>query len=209
MSPELSSTSITRPSTGRLQFVEDGHKFILDGSIELPSVTTLLKECGVIDTAFYTNAGADNGKRRHLITELMDKGTLDWGSVADEDFAYAQGWAEFCKDYQFEATHIEQPMFHEYFMYAGIADRLGVSGEDRVPTIVDLKTGSKLERWVELQLLLYAMMVDSETPPKLIAVHLRPGKSANYRAKEFGYDSLDVAQSIIKISAWKRRIGNE
>ena len=48
-----------------MTYDDETHTYTLDGG-NLTSVTTLLKDVDIINNKFYTEAGANNGKRRHL-----------------------------------------------------------------------------------------------------------------------------------------------
>lgn len=126
-----------------LVFRESDHSFWL-GDRRLPSVTQILKhfiprwECD----EWYL----ERGKAVHKATELYDKGILDPDSVDPQIQGYLDAWVKFRKDYQFKPELIEHQAYHPVYMYAGIIDRIGISGEDRV--LLDIKTGepSKSDR---------------------------------------------------------------
>lgn len=183
-----------------LVFDPEKHEYSLDGII-LPSVTTLLKECGIINTTFYTGNGADNGKRRHLVTELFDQERLDWESVLEEDLPYLSSWIQFKKDFNVEIQAIEQKMYHSILRYAGCVDRLVEIGGK--PTVIDIKTGQK-QKWHELQLILYGLMcIHNDIKPNLMCVYLK--KTGKYSIEEYGYENERYALSAVRVAQWKNR----
>lgn len=160
-----------------LAYASETHEYFLDGR-KLPSVTTLLKECGIIKTAFYTKKGSDNGSRRHLLTELYDKDILDYSSIAEEDFPFLEAWIKAKAELGIEVKNIEMRVYHPLLGYAGTADRLAeIRGDSDIPPgiyLVDLKCGAK-ERWHSLQLILYGMAYAEMTgnpEPGLLGVRL-------------------------------------
>jgi len=181
-------------------FDQESHTYTLDGAI-LPSVTTLLKECGIISTAFYTDAGATNGSRRHLVTELLDRGNLDWSTVADEDIPYLEAWIKAKEDLSIEIEEIEKPMHHSIYGYAGMVDRLCTIGEEN--WVVDIKTGAKA-KWNELQMILYGMMVSDFYGvgfPKMAIFNLK--KNGRYEFSEVTYAQKNVAIAAVMIQKYK------
>ena len=179
-----------------LEYNDELHEY-RRGGVVLTSTTTLLKEAGIIDTRFYTESGAENGKRRHLLTEYFDKGILDWSSVIEEDLPYLEAWIQFKIDKKITISHIEQQMYHELLGYSGTIDRLVlIDGE---PYVLDIKTGQPA-KWHQLQLTLYGMMVTER--PKLIAVYLQ--KNNKYKTRIYDYDER-TAMSVVRINQWKRK----
>jgi CRISPR/Cas system-associated exonuclease Cas4 (RecB family) len=182
-----------------LTFKPESHQYLLDG-VELPSVTNILKEVGLIDTRFMTEGSADIGKRRHKLVQLMDEGSLDWGSVLPEDLPYAQAWALFREEHEFEVDSAEVIAYQEIYRFAGTIDRIGkYKGE---PAIIDIKTGQR-QKWHVLQLLFYAMLVsyDGDKQPRLFDVYLKD--NSTYKVVEVPYTDLGVAQAVLRVYNWK------
>ena len=186
-----------------LEYEASTHTYTLDGT-KVPSVTTLLKNSNIIKTSFYTNRGADNGKRRHLLTELYDLGSLDWGSIADEDMNYLSAWIKAKQDLNVvvsDSSEIEVKLYSVLMGYAGTADRICVVNGER--TVVDIKTGAK-EKWHSLQLILYALAYSEiyEQPrPKMMGIYLK--KNGRYSFTEHNYDDAQVAMAAVRIQKWK------
>lgn len=181
-------------------FNPETHVYTVDGG-EIPSVTTLLNGCGIIETAFYTDKGASNGSRRHLLTELYDRGDLDWDTAADEDLPYLEAWISAKNHLAFEVTDIEATMYHKTYMYGGTADRLGFMLGEK--WLIDLKTGAKAQ-WNDLQLILYGMMASSflDIPlPKLGICSLKA--NGKFEFNEVTYKDKNVAIAAVMIEKYK------
>ena len=171
------------------------HKYTLDG-VNLSSVTTLLKDSGIINNKFYTEAGANNGKRRHLLTELYDQNRLDWGTIGEADLPYLEAWIKFKEERKVEIMEIEVGAYHPLYSYAGRMDRTAlIKG---IPYVLDIKTGQPAE-WVGLQLTLYGMLIQN-IKPKLMAIYLK--KNGNYLCREYEYNER-IAMSVIRINQYK------
>ncbi|TET97701.1 MAG: hypothetical protein E3J23_08465 [Candidatus Stahlbacteria bacterium] len=186
-----------------LEFDEAKHIYTLDGR-ELPSVTTILKNCGCMKALpFYTDAGAANGKRRHLLTELYDNRTLDWGTIASEDMPYLEGWITARKDLNItvEPSEIEVQLYHPILGYAGTADRICLV--DGVRTILDIKNGAPA-KWNVLQLILYGLaysVLFEQSLPELLCVYLK--KNGKYKAQKHDYSDQSYAIAAARIQNWK------
>ena len=115
-----------------LVFDEEEHKFSVDGE-RLLSVTQVLSGAGCIDTKFFTDQGRKNGTRRHLVTELYDKGILDEATVDPADRPYLDAWIKAKEEWKIQIVRIETQMYHPLLRYAGIVDRLCLV--DGVPTV--------------------------------------------------------------------------
>ncbi|MCK5614000.1 hypothetical protein KAR91_69700 [Candidatus Pacearchaeota archaeon] len=179
---------------------DEAHSYTLAGR-PLAGVTTILKDCNIINNPFYTDQGALNGKRRHLLTEYYDQNRLDWGSIGEADMPYLDAWIKAVKEKKIEIQAIEVRAYHPLLMYAGTIDRLAlIDGE---PYILDIKTGAEAKP-TALQLLLYGMMfLYSGIRPKLKIIYLN-GKG-NYKPREVSWKDEKFAMAAVRIDQWKRR----
>jgi hypothetical protein len=138
----------------RLRFIEDGHRYILDG-VTVPSNTQLLKAEGLIDTTFYTPDGRDRGSRVHVGCWFADDGTLNWKTVREEEKGYIKAFLQFKKDYEWVTDFNELPVWGSPG-YGTRLDLLGVGMLQvdgvfmRRRAVIDIKTG-KADKWVGWQ----------------------------------------------------------
>lgn len=188
-----------------LEYNDKLHEYKLDGVV-LPSVTTILKDCGMMKALkFYTLDGANKGKRRHKLTELYDKDILDYGSIAEEDMPYLEGWIKVKEALKIEVepSGVEVRLYHPLLRYVGTADRICKLNE--IITIVDLKTGAK-EKWHVLQLILYGLAYAAlydQPLPNLLSVYLK--SNGKYSYKEYDYKDKSFAIAAARVQSWKER----
>lgn len=180
-----------------LAFDAENHLYSYSGE-HIPGCNEIAKSLGLINTDFYTEEGALRGKRRHSLIDSYDQGEIDWAAILPEDSHVVVGWQEFRDDTGFRPTDIELQVVHEDYWYAGTIDRIGeIAG---IPYVIDLKTGSSLSLWYEIQVALYALAYARQNKtgiPRMGIVHLRQAKKQQYRFIEVGNEMLDVAYSVV------------
>lgn len=138
-------SSLTQP----LRFDAEQHRYFA-GTRELPSVTTVLREAGLIDTTFYTEDARDRGTTVHLAIQALDEGH---GTHVDPEIApYVAAYQRFCELTRPVWSHIEHRIADEALGYAGTLDRAGALAGAK--TVVDVKTGT-VPPWVGLQTAAY------------------------------------------------------
>lgn len=107
-----------------LEFIEDIHRYRFRGTI-LPSVTTILKDEGFIDTSFYNEYGRTRGTYVHKARYLDDCGELDEDSIDPAIEPYLQAWRKFRAESGFTPIISEVPMVCTSLLYAGTPDAIG------------------------------------------------------------------------------------
>lgn len=150
-----------------VEFREEDHSYWVEG-VRLPSVTTVLREMGFIDTQYFTEEGRMRGTLVHQLTELSDLGTLDEESVDPRFEGYLYAWREFSKKEGFIWTEIEKRNYHPTLRFAGTPDRVGICRRG-IETTIDIKTGPPAE-WHSYQLGGYLAM---KWTTNALTVHLR------------------------------------
>lgn len=180
-----------------IQFDPSTHTYTLNGVV-VPSVTQILRECGIIDTSRYAPGSAERGTAVHLACQLHDENDLDEASLDPQIVPYLEGWRRFIKECAFEPQSIEQIVVSGTYGYAGTLDRTGLLYGR--PAILDIKSGSP-EPWASLQLAGYAEAL-GEPNRRRLAVHL-PG-DGTYRLHEYR-DPSDrrVFLSAVAVCQWK------
>jgi len=143
-----------------LQFNPESHVYTLDGKT-LPSVTTIIKEAGLIDTTWFTDGAATRGTYVHQATELLDRDDLDETSLDPALVPYVDAYKRFKADTGFYISGIEKRIHNATYGYAGTLDRVGKFPGDSIESIIDIKTG-KPEKWHGLQLAAYRLCLGNE-----------------------------------------------
>lgn len=185
-----------------LRFVDETHQYFLtkDGrEIELPALTNILKEVGIIDTRFYTAESANRGKAIHRVLEYLDKGILDWATVDEQIYGWVEAYLAFKGDRKFEFLAIEEPLYHKTCLYGCTPDRLILHRKKHI--LIDFKTGA-VARWHGLQLTLNAMAYQShgQQIDELWGVYLQ--ENGKYKVKKYELD-IDTCLAILKVYAWR------
>jgi hypothetical protein len=177
------------------------HKY----SVDLPSVTQVLQDCGIIDTTWFTDEARDRGSRVHLYCEQYDLGILDWSEVQDGDEDYVRCYIVYKKAHpELAWDWIEIPMMDKAGLYCGTTDRMI---HIRPKAIWDLKTGLE-EDWHAIQLAAYANMDGDPWSYERNCLYLnkegRPAKRRTY-PKESLKEDLDDWWSAYRIYRRKRK----
>lgn len=124
-----------------ITFNAENHTYLLDG-IPIPSVTTILKEVGLIDFSKVPQrileASQLFGTAVHKACELYDVKNLDEDILDPHLKPYLKGWKKFLKDTAFVITAVEEKVASKKYWYAGRLDRRGYLDKH---TVLDIKTG--------------------------------------------------------------------
>jgi len=106
---------------------------------ELPRVTTILKDAGLVDTSFFTDEARDKGSALHLALQFLDQHDLDWDSLDPVLLPRVRQYQRFLDEVRPEILAIEEEVVNEPLQYAGRLDRrVKIAGKELV---LDLKTG--------------------------------------------------------------------
>ncbi len=140
---------------------------------DLPHVTKILIDSGLVDAQWFTDEARDRGSALHKATEYFDQGELDVDSVDASFLAKFNLYQKFIKEMHPAISAIEEQV--EYAgSYCGTLDRrLYINGNE---SILDIKSGvaSPADR---LQLAGYALTF--ERPMQRWNLYL--GYGSNYR----------------------------
>ena len=138
-----------------LTFNAEDHSYWLDDR-SIPSVTEIIRflNVDIMTTANreMRNAAAERGTRIHEACTVYD---FDPDAEVDGDIAgYVKAYADFKRDYRIKEWGLFEAML-DVFWFAGTIDRYGEI--DGIPTVLDIKTGSKLHmKTHSIQLAAYA-----------------------------------------------------
>lgn len=183
-----------------LQFDAGTHTYSV-GGVVFPSVTTILKDVGLIDVSqpWYTDWHRDRGTQVHLATALYDEGDLDEESLDPEIVPYLDAWKSFLAQSRYTVTHIEKRAYHSRMIFAGTVDRVLMVGDREI--IADIKLGQP-ERWHGIQTAGYQRLLGRLSVGR-IGVHLGP----DGKFKVVTHDSQgdhDAFMSALCLYHWKR-----
>lgn len=142
----------------KIQFEAGAHRYYAeedDGRRwELPGVSRILRDTGLVDETWYTERARARGLAVHRACVLDDQGILDETTVDPEIRGELKAWREAKAILQPQIGGIEVVVWDLVLGFAGRADRLGfINGRDAV---WDLKSGSKAS-WHRKQVAFYAL----------------------------------------------------
>ena len=184
---------------GRVTFDPQSHTYTVDGRT-VPSVTQILRECGMIDTAKYGDGSAAvRGTYVAEATEYDDQGALDEDTLDPRLIGYVDAWRSFRAHTSAVIVASEGIVYDSVYGYAGRFDRIvRIHGQT---WLLDLKTGGQ-EPWHSLQTAAYCACLD-DPGMRRGAVYLTP--TGGYRLVEHSDPSdLVVFRSAVAVAAWKR-----
>ena len=205
-----------------LQFDEREHRYTLaPAGVELPSVTTILKDVGIIDYSHIPQEVLLKASRRgtavHAALHYLDDGDLDESTVSEEIAPYIEAYQRFCRDIGFVPAFVEYRDWHRSLMYAGTLDRIGGikrkdGGRDRM--VLDFKSGLTGPRMPGHALQVTAYAAFMESPRKYRRGSLGLTKEARYELWECGVtphfgDTFDkdfnAFRCALGCAHWKRQ----
>lgn len=182
-----------------VEFNQETHEYRANGR-QVPSVTQVLLEAGIIDRQWYTEFGALRGTYIAEATALFDMGELDHGDLDQQLAPYVAAWAKFRRESGFAIEAIEERVFDPLYGFAGTLDRRGIFNGR--PSIIDIKRGT-CPAWHGLQTAAYAKATGIVGCDRY-CVHLRDNETYSV------HKHIDRGDEIVFLSAlavvnWKRR----
>lgn len=117
------SVTVRTGTTGSLSFYrEDGTR--------VPGISTILKHEHLVDYGALEDMPTGDreyymqrGKYVDAATELIDAGTLNWGTLDPRLAPYLEGYARFRQDTRLEVVATQERVVHPEALYNGIVDR--------------------------------------------------------------------------------------
>lgn len=132
----------------RLTFDEERHEYAVDGVV-VPSVTQIIRflSCDTAAAASPSmrDAAAERGSRIHAACTAYDFDGED-AEIDGDIVGYVRAYATFRRDYCVKGWELFETPCAYGDDFAGTIDRYGIIGG--VPTLVDIKTGSRLHMLV-------------------------------------------------------------
>lgn len=182
-------------------FDRKSHSYHL-GSMAIPSVTQVLKSCGLMTEWSMDPAALRRGTRVHCFTEYLDQNDLDYDQVEDEELGYVRAWETFKKQSGFTIIRSEVKLYHPVFMFAGTFDREGMFPTGDM-VVLDIKTGS-ISPATAFQLAAYEILIGA--PRKRVAVELHD--DGTYKIEVFGnHRDQNMFLSALSMHNWKVKAG--
>lgn len=177
------------------------HLYRLDG-VEIPSVTQILREAGLVSHLNGFQEAVYRGLYAHEACEYLDLNDLDWRTVHPAYAGYVRAYERFKSDTGFVPELIEYQAFHPVYRYAGTLDRRGLI--DGKPVLLDLKTGAE-QPWWPLQLAGYQLL-GGENWKDDQRLNVKMNEDGTYRLYRY-FESSDIPTflSALTMAQWKRR----
>jgi hypothetical protein len=130
-----------RPSMDKLEFIEEGHIYKVNGVI-YPSVTQIIGStfnsmAGI--PAFALNKAANFGTAVHKAVELSQKGILEADSLDKALLPHLEAWKAFCLNYAYKPKAQEFRGYNERLKVAYTIDCKGFIKGHAV--MIDIKSG--------------------------------------------------------------------
>ncbi len=135
----MASAQPVMSDTEDLRFDEAAHRYFL-GARELPSVTSILKDAGLVDDRWFTEESAERGTAIHQAIERLHR-SLPYFNVGPELVGYMEAYLAFLASSRFLCEASEIRVHDPVRGYAGTIDLLGaLPGHKHV--LIDIKTGT-------------------------------------------------------------------
>jgi len=198
----MTMLSFAPPIPPDFRFDSTDHSYWI-GERQLPSVTTILEDLGIIGNAYYTQESAERGRLLHEY--LADEDRSDTDPIRHgpgETIAWSKAARE---DHHWACLEIETPRYHPLGSYAGTPDRVMRDlDEPRFkPFVVEIKTGAPC-RWHQLQAAGYGSLFDP--PLEFVVVHLRDDGTYRYAGLTL-YEQMQARETwehCLGVYLWKR-----
>lgn len=124
---------------------------------DLPHVTAVLKDAGLIDVTFVTEEARDRGSAVHAATHYLDEGDLDRSTLDERIVPAIEQYERFLAETNVEILAIEESVENAVYRYCGRLDRrVRINGREGV---LDIKGVCK-SPWHGAQLAAYAACFD-------------------------------------------------
>jgi len=170
---------------------------------ELPRVTDILKEAGLIDVSWLTPEGRDRGSYVHQACQFYDEGDLDESTVDSAIAGYLDGYKKFRRESSIESWDwIECPQQDPRGLYRGTPDRII---DVRPRAVWDPKTGSPVP-CTALQLAAYVNMLPDPYSYRRFALYLKPNGTytvVEFPREQYAHD-LSIFMAALNIYYWRQ-----
>lgn len=168
---------------------------------ELPHVTSILKDAGLVNTQWFTDHMRERGTALHKAIELHNKNDLNPDSIASQIEAPFAGYMKFLQEVQPEILASEEKVIYSG-VYQGTLDiRLRIMGREGVLDIKGQKSPTD-----RLQVAGYAMTFDRPLSHWNLYLRIKEGDYRLVEHKRIKQDRADW-MAAVRIAAWRKKHG--
>lgn len=188
-----------------LQFDPDLHRYSVNGA-DVPSVTTILKDAGMVDYSFCTEFARERGSKAHKAIHFAMENDLDETTVHPSLIPYVDAARAVVRDLGLSIVAVEKRIYSNAFGYAGTLDFLG--GIKGKLWLIDWKTGDPPPA-TALQLAAYADGHSEETGAHIsrrYAARLKPDGTYNLIPYTDRHDT-EKFRAAVTVAAWRKEHG--
>ena len=147
-------------ASAEFRFDADGHHYFDARGRRVPSITQLIQDEGLMETAFYTDEGRDRGSAVHDLCRDVDLGVQD-GLPADSPYlGYLAAYRAMSAILRPSWAGVEVAYFHPGLRFGGRPDRHG--SVDQAQTLLEIKSGAP-HKSIGIQLALQAILMEGQT----------------------------------------------
>lgn len=182
---------------------EKTHQYFYRGR-EIPGISFLLKWHRYVDDAYYTDRGRDIGIAVHLATAFLDKGTLDWGSIKDDEvLGRVRAYEKFRNEMGFVHSEMETIYAHAGGLYGCKIDRRGQMRN--VPDLIlEIKGGAKAP-WHKIQTGMQRRAVPGG--PRRFCLYLHPDETYHLDDEHTDPDDEQIGVNLASDYHWRIQHG--
>lgn len=182
-----------------LEFDPVQHRYTWGGR-ELPSVTRILKDVGLIDTLWFTEEARQRGTYVHMATHYFDEGDLAEESVDPRYAGYLDAYKRFLETTRPAWDRIEHKVSDPVLGYAGTFDRIGTLHGEPQRWLIDIKTG--FAKTAGLQTAAYRRCLPE--PHRIRRASLKLNPDGTFIFTELA-DRRDEARFLAALTVWQTR----
>lgn len=191
-----------------LTFIEDGHKYLLDGQ-EIPSVTQVLDS--LTDFSMIAPDVLERKKQLglavHAAIDLEVNDDLDESSVDPQCMPYVEAFRTFKADKNFVVVINETPVCSVKYRFAGRLDLYGVMNGKTAQ--IDIKTVAAMSPATALQTAAYSAALEETSGHKTQTRYgLQLKADGTYRLTPYtNRNDWNVFLAFLSCHNWKKRNG--
>lgn len=184
---------------------DEAHVYRMAGA-ELTSVTTAIREAGLMSLEWCSPDAMLRGSHVHQACEFYDLGDLDEDTLDPALRPYLDAYTWFLHDAQPTWSHIEAQRASLTHRYAGTVDRAGTLKGQKHPVVLDIKSGVEAP-WHAVQLAAYRRLLMDDLGPLISRAVLYLRADGTYRLDTLPLidkPDFDLFLAALAVTNWKR-----